>query len=265
MVEPPDALKPPIQEHDGSNRTSDVHPRTAGSGPSAQARASTAGSPGPRRAQQPIGRRGGELIIGRLKGHGPAPYQFRPKQDLSYYAKVETNRGMRVLWGKDLARAILEGETKPKFDDLIGARRRSREAVTVVNRTRDAHGNVLTQSEHHAHRTRWEVEKLQFFSERAKRARLARDAHLDTRDAVRKRPELRSTFLSLRAAEELAARRIANPQDRERFLAMVREAITGSVRRGEPLPDLGLRKKTRSDPAPSPSPQPKRDREEPTR
>src|SRR5690606_16424846 len=122
-----------------------------------------------------------------------------------------------------------------------------------------------TQSEHHAHRTRWEVEKLQFLSERARRARLARDAHLDARDAVRQRPELRSTFLSLRAAEQLAAKKIANPQDRERFLDMVREAIDASVQRGEPLPDIKLRDRTRGDTGASRPRHSKRDRDEPTR
>jgi hypothetical protein len=200
-----------------------------------------------------------------LQEHGRAPYQFRPDEDLSYYAKVLTTGGMRVIWGKDLERAIRAGETKPKLGDLIGARRVSREAVTLVDRRRDAEGNVLTQTEHHAHRTRWEVEKLQFFSERARRARLARDAHLETREAVRQRPELKSTFLSLRAAEELAAKRIRNPQDRERFLAMVREAIAASVQKGEPLPDIKLRERARSVTQSTPASQSKKDREDPTR
>ena len=60
------------------------------------------------------------------------------------------------------------------------------------------------------------------------------------REAIRERPELRSTFLSLRAAEELAAKKITNPEDRERFLAMVREAIAASIQRGEPLPDINV-------------------------
>jgi hypothetical protein len=200
-----------------------------------------------------------------LQEHGRAPYQFRPDEDLSYYAKVLTTGGMRVIWGKDLERAIRAGETKPKLGDLIGARRVSREAVTLVDRRRDAEGNVLTQTEHHAHRTRWEVEKLQFFSERARRTRLARDAHLETREAVRQRPELKSTFLSLRAAEELAAKRIRNPQDRERFLAMVREAIAASVQKGEPLPDIKLRERARSVTQSTPASQSKKDREDPTR
>jgi hypothetical protein len=170
-----------------------------------------------------------------------------------------------VLWGKDLERAIRTGETQPKVGDLIGARRTVREAVTLTDRRRDADGRVLTQTEHHVHRTRWEVEKLQFFSERVKRARLARDAQLDARDEARKHPELRSTFLSLRAAEELAARRIPDPQDREKFLSMLREAMAGSIKRGEPLPDIGLRKKAPVDPAQPAAPRPKRSRDEPTR
>nr|WP_298724363.1 hypothetical protein [uncultured Steroidobacter sp.] len=264
MAERPGTPKRPPQVH------SDERDRRAGGAlardDSAQAPHSNSGDPGrPRSTERSFDRRAWQLIVGRLQEHGRAPYQFRPDQDLSYYAKVLTTGGMRVIWGKDLERAIRAGETKPKLGDLIGARRVSREAVTLVDRRRDAEGNVLTQTEHHAHRTRWEVEKLQFFSERARRARLARDAHLETREAVRQRPELKSTFLSLRAAEELAAKRIRNAQDRERFLAIVREAIAASVQKGEPLPDIKLRERTRSVTQSTPASQSKKDREDPTR
>jgi len=267
MAERPGTPKAPPQGREASNRGDEAGRRPETRDPPTQgASTSAAGAEGPARSmQRSLGRRASQLIVGRLQEHGRAPYQFRPDQDLSYYAKLVTFAGVKVVWGKDLERAITAGETKPKAGDLIGARRTGREAVTVVDRKRDAQGNVVTQSEHHAHRTRWEVEKLQLFSERARRARLARDAHLDTREAVRQRPELRSTFLSLRAAEQLAVQRIANPEDRERFLTMVREAITASVQRGEPLPDINLRQKSPADPAPSVTPRAKRGRDEPTR
>lgn len=263
MAERPIINKPPPVAPDGTDRNGDADRRAGGSTPPAPV---TGTARGPTRsAPRPVSRRASQLVVGRLQEHGRAPYQFRPNQDLSYYVKVLTIAGVKTLWGKDLERAIRAGETKPKAGDLIGVRRTAREAVTVVDRQRDAQGNILSQSEHHAHRSRWEVEKLQFFSERARRARLARDAHLDTREAVRQRPELRSTFLSLRAAEQLAAQRISNPEDRERFLKMVREAITASVQRGEPLPDVNLRQKSPTDPAPAVAPPSKRGRDEPTR
>ena len=180
-------------------------------------------------------------MIGRLKDHGPANYQFRRDEDPSYYMRLLTSRGERTLWGKDLERALRDGETRPKPGDLIGARRIGRDAVTVTARQRDAEGRVIAQEEHHAHRTRWVVEKVTFFAERARLARRLRDEQADLREAVRERPELRSTFLSVRAAEEFAARRIADPRDRERFLELVRGAIANSIRRGEPLPSVSLR------------------------
>jgi len=180
-------------------------------------------------------------VIGRLKDHGPANYQFRRDEDPSYYMRLLTSRGERTLWGKDLERALRDGETRPKPDDLIGARRIGRDAVTVTARQRDAEGRVIAQEEHHAHRTRWVVEKVTFFAERARLARRLRDEQADLREAVRERPELRSTFLSVRAAEEFAARRIADPRDRERFLELVRGAIASSIQRGEPLPSVSLR------------------------
>lgn len=180
-------------------------------------------------------------MIGRLKDHGSANYQFRRDEDPSYYVRLLTSRGERTLWGKDLERALRDGETRPKSGDLIGARRIGRDAVTVTARQRDAEGRVVAQEEHHAHRTRWVVEKVTFFAERARLARRLRDEQADLREAVRERPELRSTFLSVRAAEEFAARRIADPRDRERFLELVRGAIATSIHRGEPLPSVSLR------------------------
>lgn len=196
----------------------------------------------PSRRPSDLGRRrDGRLIVGRLKEHGRAHYQFRPQETLSYFVKVLTNRGERTLWGKDLERALARSVTQPHIGDLIGAQRVAREAVTVTERRRDAEGRVVSQSEHYAHRNRWRVEKVKFFADRAKLARQVRDEHTDAREAVRAHPELKSTFLTVRAAEEFAAQRIADPTDRERFLELVRGAMAGSIKKGEPLPVVRLR------------------------
>ena len=186
-------------------------------------------------------RRSGALVIGRLTEHGVANYQFRRDENPSYYVKVLTSRGPKVLWGKDLERALIGGETHPKVGDLIGARRTGRDAVTITARRRDPSGRVIAEEAQLAHRTRWVLEKVQFFAERARLARRVRDEQLDVRKAVRANPELKSTFLSVRAAEEFAARRIADPKDRQRFMTLVREAVAGSIQKGEPLPAVRLR------------------------
>lgn len=211
-----------------------------------------------RAPQRFTSRRMGELLIGRLKDHGTANYQFRAREDPSYYLKVITSRGERTLWGKDLQRALTEGETKPKNGDLIGARRIRRELVTITTRTNGADGAVTT-TQQQAHRTRWVVEKVQFFAQRARLARRVRDEQVDIKKTVRQHPELKNTFLSIRAAEEFAAARIKDPQDRERFLGLVKGAMAGSIRKGEPLPTVRLR-----DPE-SKAPAVKVKREEPTR
>jgi hypothetical protein len=211
-----------------------------------------------------IPRRGGQLIIGRLQDHGPANYQFRAREDPSYYVRLLTAKGERILWGKDLERAITEGKTRPKPGELIGARRIAREAVTITARQRDPDGRVITQQEQHAHRTRWEVERVSHFAERARLARRLRDEQIDLRDALRQHPELRSTFLSVRAAEEFAAKRITNPTDRERFLQLVKGAMAASIRQGEPLPSVSLRESKPKESEAVNQP-PERKPEEPTR
>jgi hypothetical protein len=191
------------------------------------------------------------LIVGRLESHGPANYQFRADQSPSYYLKVATNRGVRVLWGKDLARAIAESVTQLKKGSLIGARRTGYEMFAI-------------DGQREIRRGQWIVECIQFFAERAQLARRVRDDRLDARRAVRDRPELLSTYLSMRGAEEIANRRIASPQDRARFLALVREAMAKSIQNGEPLPAIRLREKTQRT-SESPPKAIDRKRDEPTR
>lgn len=193
------------------------------------------------RARDLTTRRDGELLIGRLASFGRANYQFRAAEEPSYYLKLLTSRGERTLWGKDLERALTQGETRPAVGDLVGARRASREAVTITTRLRDATGQVVSQAERQAHRAHWVVEKVQFFAERARMARRLRDEQADVRESVRAHPELRSAFLSVRAAEEFASQRIANEADRAKFLDLVRGAIAGSIKQGQPLPSVRLR------------------------
>src|SRR5271163_1310467 len=208
--------------------------------------------------------RGGSLVIGRLTEHGRANYQFRLGENASYYVKLLTSRGPKTLWGKDLERALNSGETRPKVGDLIGARRAGREAVTVTSRRRVADGRIVTEEAHYAHRTRWIVEKVQFFAERARLARRLRDEQVDVRETVRAHPELKSSFLSVRAAQDFAARRIADPKDRERFLSLMREAMAASIQKGEPLPAGRLRDPLRTEEVSVAKPRPLRP-DDPTR
>jgi hypothetical protein len=133
----------------------------------------------------------------------------------------------------------------------------------VTVKERDTEGRVVSQRERHAHRSLWVVEKVGFFAERARMARRVRDEQADVREAVRAHPELRSAFLSVRAAEEFATRKIQDPADRVRFMELIRGAMAGSIQNGEPLPAVKLRTPARSStPATSP---PKKQRDDPTR
>lgn len=210
--------------------------------------------------------RGNELdpSFGRLLQHGRAPYQNRPDQDLSYFVRILTNRGKRrTFWGKDLDRALNQAETRPQTGDLIGVRRIAREPITRMEKQRDAQGRVMDELERQGFRARWQVEKVQFFSERARRARLVRDAQVDVSRAVRSEPALRSSFMSIAAAEKYATQTFKDPQERERFMTHLREVLASSIHRGEPVPDIRLRDRQQTTERQGATPPKKRD--EPTR
>ena len=168
-----------------------------------------------------------ELIVGRLQSHGPVPYDFREEEAESYYLKLLTNRGEKTLWGKDLARAIAQSVTHVRTGDMVGARRTALETFAFGDRT--------------VRRYRWVVERTQFFADRAREARRVRERQEEIRAALEKRPELKSGFLSMRAAEDFAQRRIRDPQERETFLRNVQNVLDGSILKHAPLPDVRLK------------------------
>ena len=198
----------------------------------------------PRRpdAETPAPDRRGGLLIGKLIDHGRATYQHDPRQPMSYFVKLETSRGDRIIWGVDLERAFKESLTKPQAGEDVGLRAVRRDAVKVKKTARGADGKVAGMRELETHRNRWIVEKREFFEARAQAARTIRDTTVPSKQAVKQHPELLGTYLQIHAAE-LAAKRFRDPEDRGRFVAKVRSALADSVARGEPLPPVRLRER----------------------
>jgi len=137
----------------------------------------------------------------------------------------------------------------------------ARRAFTVTQKVRDEQGQVISQTNREAHKNEWKIEKVQYFSYRARAARLARDEQRDRAQAIAEHPELKATFLTLRAAQALADEKLQNPEDRERFVKLVQEAIKESTRNGESLREPKLRERETNRPTPARS----RRRDDPTR
>jgi hypothetical protein len=132
--------------------------------------------------------------------------------------------------------------------DVVGVRRIGREAVTVLDQQRDAEGNIVAQRKQQAHRNQWLVEKVSFFTERARLARQTRDRVLEERATTRSDPEIRERSATLQAAADFAAQRIQHPGDREKFMELSRTRLAAA----EPGRDVRNERPSRS-------------REEPTR
>ena len=181
-----------------------------------------------------------DLIVGKLIDHGRQSYRFDPRESMSYFIELGTDEGKRTIWGKDFERAMKQSLTQPQIGDEIAMRRTGADQVTVQRRDRDADGRVIAEREVGASRNRWVVEKHEFFEARAAAAGVLRDPNVDRRQGVRQHPELVGTYLQLHAAQ-LAARRIRDPEDREKFVALVRAALADSVARGDPLQPVRLR------------------------
>src|SRR6266404_2199088 len=128
--------------------------------------------------------------------------------------------------------------------------RRTPRTYCASSRSRNVDGaptgesSVKARSERHARRNQWVVEKAKFYVDRQRLARRLRDSQLEARETVREHPELKSTFLSIQAAQEFANQRIKDPGDRERFMVHLRAVMATSIQKGEPLPEVRLKERS---------------------
>jgi conjugative element/phage-associated large polyvalent protein len=189
----------------------------------------------------PAAREPSERITGKLLDHGPDTYRHDPDAEASYFVRLGIPGGYREVWGKDIERAVAKSLTQPKIGDAVILQRTGQDPVTVKRRERDAEG-ALAEKEVPVFRNRWVIEKQEFFEERKRAASVVRNEAIQPTQAVRERPELAGTYLSLKAAE-LASRRLRHPEDRKRFVSLVRRALADDIERGESLPPVRVRER----------------------
>lgn len=186
-------------------------------------------------------------IAGQLLAHGAAPYLQQGGNHLSYFVAVETGKGPRTVWGVDLARALRESETQPQLGDRIELRSVRRDLVTVKAAGQDVSGSEATESKT-AFRNRWVVEKEGFFVTRKEAADVLRKPSGLPQQAVGEHPNLTSSYVFLKVADELASRQFLNRLDRERFVAGVRSVLADTIEQGEPWVRARIREHSRPPP-----------------
>ncbi len=181
-------------------------------------------------------------FAGKLLEHGRAPYKQDPKEPMSYFVRIQTEKGERTVWGVDLERAFKESYTQHRTGDVIGLMASRKDPVKVTVAERGADGHVSGEKHLETHRNRWLVEKQEFFDNRARAAQILLDPSVTPKQGVKGHPELVGTYLQVKAAE-LAAKNIKHPEDRKRFVETVRGALANSVAKGERLPKVQLKGK----------------------
>jgi hypothetical protein len=147
-----------------------------------------------------------EPVFGELLAHDSANFNFNPNAKPSYYVKLKTPKGERVLWGVDFERAIKEAQTKPAIGDAVGVLLLSSEPVTIQSEGK----NIAARRKH------WQVEKEEFFHHEQAQSQ----NHTQTQAPARTQPftaDERRTILA--KAEELSKH--GQRGDIGRFLASV--------------------------------------------
>jgi hypothetical protein len=194
------------------------------------------------KTRRPGAREASPLITGKLIEHQADRYLHDPGQEMSYYVRLKTSRGEREVWGVDLERAIRQSLTDVQPGDDIGLRAVTRREFTKTTHKIDENGRRVP-IDVEAHRNGWIVEQRRFFDDRAVLARTFRDTGIKPREATRKHPELKGSYLELQAAKLRFEQSVKNPEDRAAFLTQLRERMAAAMERGEPLTPVRMRER----------------------
>jgi hypothetical protein len=99
------------------------------------------------------------VYVGKVLEQGEAPYEQDPKNEKSFYVKLETAKGDKLVWGVDLKRALEEGNIPIGHDVVIANQGRKQVPVTVKDR--DASGAIISTNTLVTHRNSWRIETLE--------------------------------------------------------------------------------------------------------
>lgn len=180
----------------------------------------------PEQAGQPKGATS-EPIAGKLieVSLEPTPYRFQEGGRLTQYVIIETANGRQTIWGDDIEEAVFYRSQPPvRIGDAVVA--------ATVNDREVGKRNI------------WVIERAESFEERMIEARAefaaqeraqAPPAQQQTQPSARK-DDAPALLATMRAAELFAEERIEAPEDRRRFLALIRKTLDGMQMRGEPIP-----------------------------
>jgi hypothetical protein len=166
---------------------------------------------------------------GELLEHGEAKYQFQKDESMSYFVRLKTDEGEKVVWGKDLKRAMEQSGTQ--VGERVNVEYMGNVPVKVIGNVRDEEtGQVIDKKEIDTHRNTWNVEKVDAFLNK------------DRAEAVKEHPDLAKAYGAQAAAKKFSeSEKVTekwSPETRERFNEKVKEKLTQDIGDGKPLPNV---------------------------
>lgn len=132
--------------------------------------------------------------VGKLIEHGPALYKFDKDESPSYFAKIETIKGVETVWGKDIQFAM--SESSAKIGEEIKLQHTGQKPVVVDANVRNEEGKVVGVEPIDTNRNNWKVERLEAATQpgdeslsRKEKLLNAFDSHPSILEAAKKHPE----------------------------------------------------------------------------
>ncbi len=99
------------------------------------------------------------VYVGKVLEKGAAPYENDLKNEKSYYVKLHTEAGEKIVWGVDLARTMEKSQVK--VGDKVALAYQGRHQDTVKVKERDEQGKVIGKSEVTTNRITWGMRKFE--------------------------------------------------------------------------------------------------------
>jgi hypothetical protein len=177
------------------------------------------------------------VLRGTLLAHGEDYYRHDPKQEKSYFVKLDVEGKEVTRWGVDLPRAFAESPSQPQIGDKVALSNLGQQAVSIKVTAMDDQGNPVEEIKT-VKKNRWLIEKASRPDPLQEHAEALRAGNEIEHKVIEQLPQLAAAIAVAKLGEKIAQHAkesgaLKSQDEVDIMVKLIREGLAAALEKGK--------------------------------